>query len=301
MIVRNLPLIFLILSYLVLQPINVLSNEVAVINVENPADLLSYVTAMDMILEDYEGNEAFFGYEILGEENVRGHETWIVLWNYSTGGGEEMSEFKLWVSKSDGQAVQVEIEGEKITDSTFTTPISNITFGFFTAVIYQSWSVWDYNDLKNIPHGELKIIGNGTEQYGLTTLHVLKYQFIGKVSAPELYRYSVEAWTAPTPFGSIVTYLYVESFTENKWFSLKVESIELAEAKETTEESPLIEEKPEEQDVLEAESAETTSEQERKEIPGFPYEAALFGVLAVVIFVSKHKLRIGKIDILALA
>ena len=285
----NLPLIVLILSSLVLPPVNVRSNDLALIEVEGPADLLRYVTAMSMMIEDYEGNEAFFGYKVLGEENVRGHEAWIVLWNYSSAGGEEISEFKLWISKSEGIAVQVEIEGEKITESTLTSPITEVTIGFFTGVIYQSWSTWDINELQDLPHGELTIIGNGTEQYGLTPMQVLKYEYVGETSAPEQYRYRVETWTTSTPFGSIVTYLYVESIMDENWFSWEVESIELAEATETTEEPPLTDiEEPEEkeEETTGEEPSEITTEHERKGIPGFPFEATFFGILAVVLFMS---------------
>lgn len=293
---RSVSFIVLLLSYLVLLPVMVRSDELDVIEVENPVDLLSHVTAMDMMLEDYEGNEAFFGYEIVGEEKVRGADAWIVHWNYSTTGSEEMSEFMLWISKNDGKIVQVEIEGQKITDSTLTAPFANVTFGFLTMVVIQSWNTWDYNELQNLSYGEVTPIGNGTEQYGPTTLQVFKYQFAGEETAPEQYRHMVEAWTAPTPFGSIVTYLYVESITDDKWFSWEVESIELAETQKTTEETPSTEkEEPEEkeEEELVEEPINKTGEQERKGIPGFPFEATLIGILAGILFMSTHKRRIG--------
>lgn len=270
------------------------SEELDVIEVDNASDLLSYVTAIDMKLEDYEENEAFFGYEIVGEENVRGFETWIVYWNFSTSDGEEMSEFKLWVSKSDGKTIQVEIEGQKITDSTISASINNMTFGFFTSVIYQTWSAWDYNELQNLPQGNVTIIGKGKDQYGPTTLQVFKYQFTGEVTAPEQYRYIAEVWTALTQFGSIVTCLYVESILEDKWFRWQVESIELAEAQITEEPHSIEEEEPieDEKEPVE-ESSEKTGEQERKGIPGFPFEAVLLGIFAVILFMSKYKIRIG--------
>jgi hypothetical protein len=257
-------------------------DELDVIEVENPSDLLSHVTALDMRLEDYEGKKAFFGYEIIGEEILETVDTWIVRWNYSSAGGEKMNDLMVWVSKSDGIVVQVEIEGQKITDSSLTASVANMTFGFFMGVVYYSWETWGYNNLMNLPHGKLIIIGNETVQYGPTTFQIFKYQFTGEENSPEQYRYNVEAWVALTQFGSIITRLFVESILDDKWFRFNVDYIELAEAQETADE-PTLEEEP---DV-------SPEEQERKRIPGFPLVAVYLGMLMLTLFrfIRTRKLR----------
>lgn len=275
--------------------------ELDVITFENPSDILSIVPEISVRFENHEGNVAVFGYEIIGEEVIDETDTWIVESTISEnddGGGT----FKIWISKSTGKAVQVEVEGETHTQSMIVTPIANMTFGFFRAMIYNSWEAWDYYALNEAPYGDVKIIGKSTETYGPTTLTVFKYKFTATQAAPEEYRYNAEVWVAPTQFGGITTYLYLDSFNEtDKWFSWELQSITLSEEQEITSELPTsAEESESETETEEPGTNETEGEQPNEEqedgkgggIPGFPYESILIGTIAIVIIFYLYNKRI---------
>jgi len=102
---------------------------------------------------------------------------------------------------------------------------------------------WDFNVLSDLPegHGDLVYLGNDYfiskfhAKGGLTTLFVYEYRFDGRVDAPVIYRHNVEGRFAPTRFGCVLTYLFVESLETKEWVSWELISIELAEPQDIPE------------------------------------------------------------------
>ena len=295
-------LIPLILSILVINPLyGRCVEELDVLTFENPSDILSVVPAISIKLENHEGNEAIFGYEIIDEEQINGKDTWVVETEMSE--GEEGGVFTLWVEQETGKTVQVEVEGQKHQDNMFIWPISNMTFGFFSAMIYNSWQAWDYYALHDAPYGDVTIIGRSTETYGPTTLTVLKYEFTSSITAPEEYRHNAEVWMAPTQFGGITTYLYLDSITgEGEWFSWEVQSIVLSEPQQVPDDLPTeeAETEPEEEPETEAEEEpeETGAEEEQETqddsgggIPGFSPVSILSGILVIILVIYIYNKR----------
>jgi hypothetical protein len=180
----------------------------------------------------------------------------------------------------------------------FIWPIGNMTFGFFSAMIYESWKAWDYYALNDAPYGDVNIIGRSTETYGPTTLTVIKYEFTSSMSAPAEYRHDAEVWMAPTQFGGITTYLYLDSITgEGEWFSWEVQSITLSEPQEVPDDLPTGDSETEPDEDPEEEEPETETEEEPEEepeeeqetqqetgggIPGFPVGSMFSGVLVII-------------------
>ncbi len=303
-------LIPLILSILIINPLQGgCVEELDTLIFENPSDILKVVPAITVKLENHEGNQAIFGYEIIDEEQINGKDTWVVETEMSE--GEEGGVFTLWVEKESGKAVQVEVEGQTHQDNMFIWPISNMTFGFFSAMIYESWKAWDYYALHDAPYGDVRIIGRSTETYGPTTLTVLKYEFTSSMSAPQEYKHDAEVWMAPTQFGGITTYLYLDSITgEDEWFSWEVQSIVLSESQQVpddlpTEESEIEpeeepgEETEEEEPETEEEEPEETSTEEEQEtqsdsgggIPGFPPVSMLSGAMLAILLIYFYSKR----------
>lgn len=184
--------------------------------------------------------------------------------------------------------------------------IGNATFSFWTGMVYTAWKAWDYTALQQIPeYGHVSFLGSSTETYGPTVLTVFKYRFEGLAVAPETYRYIVEIWSAPTQFGGISTYLYVESLDKAEWFSWELLSIELTEPQEVPPDiqtQPTPTPSPTPTPTASPSATPTPSptpspspsptptptpgpseETKKRGIPGFPYESIVAGIVAGVI------------------
>jgi hypothetical protein len=218
-----------------------------IMKVQNMADLLNYIPSIEVEFSDHDETVGTWGYDIIGEEDIDDTPTWKVESTFGQEGEKES--YVTWISKIDGTVMQVEVE-ENVITGPMASLIGNVT-----------------------EYGELTDLGSSQENYGPTVLTVSKYKFEGGTTAPDLYRYTVEIWLAPTRFGGITTYLYLQSNTNvDEWFSLELKHIELVEPE-------VVIQQPEPE-------PETETEPEKKTggIPGFAYESIIIGLVAAVVF-----------------
>jgi hypothetical protein len=269
---KNLQSLFIIITILtsfsnVQTPRSSVSEEI--MEVQNMADLLNYIPSIEVEFNDHDENIGTWGYAVIGEEDIDGTPTWKVESTFGQEGEKES--YVTWISKIDGTVLQVEVE-ENILTGLMASMIGNATLSFWYAMVYSYWTAWDYEALSDMPeYGELTDLGSSQENYGPTVLTVSKYKFEGGTTAPDLYRYTVEIWLAPTRFGGITTYLHLQSITNvDEWFSLELKHIELVE--------PEV--------VIQQPEPETETEPEKKTggIPGFAYESIMIGLAVAVVF-----------------
>jgi hypothetical protein len=208
-------------------PVAYTSDELT-IPIENLSDILNYIRAIETQLTDYEENIVSFNYEIVGEEQIDNIPTWKVEVKFGEEGDE--TEYTLWVSKSTGETLKAEIEGNVFTGA-YAGMFGNSTLVFWLAMTYNYWTFWDYSTIQKLPseYGIITFLGTDQRSYGPTSLFLYKYRFDGRLAAPEVYRFIVENWIAPTQFGGISAYVYVESIDEQEWFKWELISIELVE------------------------------------------------------------------------
>jgi len=269
---KNIPYILVILmilaSFSSFKTQGATSTTENVISVENMADLLSYIPSIVVEYNDHNDTIGTWGYEIIDEEEVDGIPSWKVESSFGEEGDKES--YVTWVSKVDGAILKVEVEGNVIT-GVMASMLGNVTFSFWYAMVYSYWTAWNYEELKDMPeYGTLSYLGSSQEMYGPTSLTVFKYKFEGIPTAPDIYGYTVEFWLAPTQFGGITTYLYLQSNTDvDEWFSLEIKHIELIEPQEVP---PTPKPEPEPEPEPEKSGG----------IPGFPYESILVGLLIAV-------------------
>jgi hypothetical protein len=280
---KNLQSLFIIIVILtsfstVQMPRSSVSEEI--MEVQNMADLLNYIPSIEVEFKDHDDTIGTWGYDVIGEEDIDGTPTWKVESTFGEEGEKES--YVTWISKIDGTVMQVEVE-ENILTGLMASMIGNATLSFWYAMVYSYWTAWDYVALRDVPeYGELTDLGTSEENYGPTVLTVSKYRFEGLTTAPDLYRYTVEIWLAPTRFGGITTYLYLQSNTNvDEWFSIELKHIELVEP-EVVIQQPETEPEPE----PEPESEPEESEPEKKTggIPGFAYESIMIGLVVAVVF-----------------
>lgn len=199
------------------------------ISIENLSDLLNHIKAIEIHFNDYDENFGVFKYEIVGEETFQEDPTWKVEAEFGEEG--DMFAYTLWVSKATGEAVKAEIDGEVLT-GVFAGMFGNATLAFWMSMTYSFWMAWDYGVVQELPseYGAFTYLGSEHRSYGPTTLLIYKYKFEGYPVAPEVYRFTVESWVAPTQFGGVTAYLHIESMDESEWFEWELISIELVES-----------------------------------------------------------------------
>ena len=125
----------------------------------------------------------------------------------------------------------------KIGDTTFSgqyAQAAGIAFQeFWSNWIYNLWVRWTYSKLTywqdHYRYGYTLLIGSDIKKFGSTSLLVYKYKFVPYKTIPKEYQWIIEGWIAPTQFGGILVYLYVESLDHKEWFKWELISITLSE------------------------------------------------------------------------
>lgn len=199
-------------------------------NYEKVLTLLNNVKASEYRLSFSEGGEAYIGFRVLGEEQVGGENAWKVEWSVrsESGGGSAI----LWISKSTGVCLQLEMEGEVLSGeyavymgsmflSTWFSWIESNTESFKLEEIGQ----WE----EAVGYGRLLFLGSELKTIGSSQLMVYGWRWEGYPTAPESYRSVVDFWLAPTSFGSMIVKIHVETYEPAQWADIALVNVELAE------------------------------------------------------------------------
>ncbi|MEM4454994.1 MAG: CARDB domain-containing protein [Thermofilaceae archaeon] len=195
---------------------------------ESIAILLNNVKQIRYRYADSDGNSGEMGFQVLGEETVQGEATWKVkLEVYPK--GKEATVATLWVSKSTGKCLQVELKGEVHTGAVAELFWSQLLVIWMTYIGTHT-RTWEFAVLYNLAeggYGRVTFLGFELRTVGPTQLLVYKWKWEGYSSAPEPFRRVAEYWFAPTSFGNIVVKLYLESSDRQRWLDIELLSIEL--------------------------------------------------------------------------
>lgn len=185
-------------------------------HVETITDLFKYVKEIKFrICTSFDESDLStfdFGYEIIGEENIDGQQTWKIEL-FSTIVGYNESRSALWISKDSGEAIRFEVDGEIIDAS-----LSSWGLLMLEAYAVNMWSSMDAYEVT--PFGVDYIVTDiGTEsvQYGPTTLSVSKKKFTSSPQIPEVNRTSGEYWVAQTEFGEMMPYYKFDTPFHDKY------------------------------------------------------------------------------------
>lgn len=195
---------------------------------ESLAILLNNVKSSKYRFSDHEGNVGEISFRTLGEETVSGESTWKVEAEYS-GEGEEPERVTIWISKSTGQCLQAELEGEVYTGD-FAAMIGSSVLIFWTAWVGTWQEVWNFTEMyhwEEIGYGRLVFLGTETKTLGPSQILVYKWRWEGYVNAPEDYRGVAECWFAPVSFGTLLAKIYFESLDRTEWQQIELLSVEL--------------------------------------------------------------------------
>ena len=204
------------------------SSEVKKMQLKNLIDLQNKIKSLNIKLTNNEGYSCIFKYDV-GDEEILDDTATLKL-NVEFGEEENRSIYNLWISKSTGKTIQAELDN-LILFGDFAQLLGNTTSSFWRTMIYSHWMAWDFNVIHDIlpDHGVLSYIGTEHHAFGPTNLFIYKYKFEGYDAAPKMYRFTVESWFAPTQFGGIMAYLFLEPLGTKDWIKLELVSIELAE------------------------------------------------------------------------
>ncbi|MEM2941370.1 MAG: hypothetical protein QW304_07480 [Thermoproteota archaeon] len=158
------------------------------------------------------GDSGEIGFRILGDDSVDGEATWRVEWKYAEDTLEPQT-LVLWISKSTGEFLKAEFEGE-----TYTGDLAR----FYGGGMLNAWSAWvasreDYLDFDTerrgaeAGYGRFISLGSEVQTFGPTRLLVYKYRWEGYADAPPAWHGIAEYWYAPVSFGNIIVRIYFES------------------------------------------------------------------------------------------
>lgn len=186
---------------------------------------LNNIKSLSYRVTDYEGTEWRVGFRTTGDDTVSGEATWKVEWTYAEK-GEEVQTMTLWISKSTGKCLKVEVDGKTYTGE-MTEMISHalLLMWFWIGTWQETWEPFTVYHYWEAGYGRLIFQGSETRAFGPASLLTYKYRWEGYVNAPESFRGTVEWWFAPVSFGTLLVHLRVES--NGKWWQLELLSIEL--------------------------------------------------------------------------
>ncbi|MBO3753547.1 MAG: hypothetical protein FGF53_01505 [Candidatus Brockarchaeota archaeon] len=194
---------------------------------ESVAILLNNVKSAKYRYSDEEGTVGEIGFRILGEEAVSGEAAWKVEWEYEEEG--ETETMLLWISKSTGKCLQVEVDGETYTGQ-YAETFGNVMLFVWVAWVGNWGEAWNFTTVygyEELGFGRLIYLGPETRAYGPSQLLIYKYRWEGYTNAPEGYRAIVEWWFAPVSFGTLIVKIYWESLDRTEWVRIELLSVEL--------------------------------------------------------------------------
>jgi len=274
--------------------------------VGNFKDMLSFVTEIEVhhVYVDPEGPITnIFRYEIVGDENVEGVDTWKV--DFFIGEEETETNYTIWVDKASGLTVKTFSDGMEMT-GLMANITGTIVFSMFNLVINSLWDMYslqNLNEWESVAYGSINSLGTEIQQFGPTSLTVTGVEYEG-TGISNLLRYSLEAWYAPTQYGYIMTDLFLDvDSTEGSYaVSFSLESITLSEPQEVPEpedvsgEETIDDEAPDDEISIDETAHEDTGnetvseevvgeEEEEKSgggIPGFPLESIAAALVLVI-------------------
>ncbi|MBO3798697.1 MAG: CARDB domain-containing protein [Thermoproteota archaeon] len=195
---------------------------------ESVAVLLSNVKSAKYRFSDEEGTVGEIGFRVLGEETVSGEATWKVEWEYEEE-GETPETMLLWISKSTGKCLQVEIEGETYTGQ-YAEMFGNVMLFVWVAWVGNWGEAWNFTTVYGygeLGFGRLIYLGPETRTFGPSQLLIYKYKWEGYANAPEGYRAIVEWWFAPVSFGTLIVKIHWELLDQTEWVNIELLSVEL--------------------------------------------------------------------------
>ena len=196
---------------------------------ESLAILLNNVKSSKYRFSDHEGNYGEIAFEVLGEETVSGESTWKVEASFLDEEGGEPNIMTLWISKSTGQCLQVEMEGEVYTGD-YAAYIGNSVMLMWAAWVgtwEEAWNLTSMYGWRESGYGDFVFLGSELRAMGPTQLFVYKYRWDGYATSPEDLRWSVEVWFAPVKFGTLLAYVYAKPLDKAEWYKIELLSVEL--------------------------------------------------------------------------
>lgn len=151
--------------------------------VESFYDLLNLARGMSYRWEDSKNNNrGEVRYTVVGEETVDNVECWKVNLSYSSLDSSETTLWIVWISKSDGRSIQIEMPGGII----YSGPMVEDFWPSISSAILLPFTTWNYYEMINPPAnvGTVTYIGSEEKTYGDATLTVLTYRFTPASSNP---------------------------------------------------------------------------------------------------------------------
>ncbi|MCS7105412.1 MAG: hypothetical protein NZ954_07635 [Thermofilaceae archaeon] len=240
-------------------------------------NLLNNVKSSEYRISNSEGEEVRVAYQILGEETVMGEESWKVKWSFRSI-GEEVT-VNLWISKSTGRTLQLEMNGELLSGEAAESiglQVLNIWFGW----IEQQSEVFKMEEagkwLELTSQGRLLYLGSELRALGPSQLLVHKWRWEGYPTADEEYRGIVDIWIATTAYRDMLVKLHLEQYEPPSWFDIELLSIELVKPQPL----PNI--------IVNAKAGKTTLKPGEKTVVEITYanKGDALGVLNLTIFVD---------------
>ena len=146
-------------------------------------DLLTLAKGMSYRWEDSEETWGEANYIVIGEETINGVECWKINLSYSSSDSSEVTSAIVWISKSDGTSLQIEMPGV----GTYSGPMVENFWPTISSAILIPFTTWTYYEMTNPPPdvGTVTYIGSEERTYGEATLTVLTYRFTPAPSNPE--------------------------------------------------------------------------------------------------------------------
>ncbi len=151
--------------------------------VESFYDLLTLAKGMSYRWEDSEGTWGEVSYVVVGEESIDGIDCWKINLSYSTSDSSETTSVIIWVSKTDGTSLQIEMPGV----GTYSGPMVENFWPAISSTVLIPFTTWTYYEMINPPAsvGTVTYMGSEERTYGDATLTVLTYRFTPAPSNPQ--------------------------------------------------------------------------------------------------------------------
>ncbi|MEM1509138.1 MAG: CARDB domain-containing protein [Thermofilaceae archaeon] len=177
-----------------------------------------------------EGDENCIAFRILGEEQIGGERAWKVEWKVRSESNENI--IILWISKSTGMCIQLEMDGETFSNE-YAESMGSMVLSMWFSWIESNAESFKFEDIgqwrEATGYGRLLFLGSELRTIGSSQLVVYKWRWEGYRTAPEAYRGMADFWLAPTNFGSIPVKIRVEVYEPAQWTEIMLVNVELTE------------------------------------------------------------------------
>ena len=214
---------------IVLLSISLVVGPSAVLAPPEEVTLKEFLEAIPMIrirISNHEGFEAILGYEVVGQEVVRGQDCYKVAYRIEQGG--TVQEITLWISKETGACVQAAIGGQVVPGlgGQFEQTLFD---SVIRPVVGYSENSTEYVSPPDPEYGTVIFLGESYESYGPTAILVEKYKFMPGPKYPDPRIEYVECWVGEVEGAVITTYALIKIRPEHGggWSKYELLSIEI--------------------------------------------------------------------------